>query len=63
METGKGTFFCPVLLGRQPELQPFMSLLHVRGRVWLAVSGRVAVKVTFNLLGGVFRCPPPFTME
>lgn len=57
----EGTFFCPVLLGRQPELQPFMSLLHVRGRVRLAVSGRAAVKVTFNLSDGVFptASPPP----
>lgn len=55
----EGTFFCPVLLGRQPELQPFMSLLHVRGRVRLAVSGRAAVKVTFNLSDGVFSTASP----
>lgn len=55
----EGTFFYPVLLGRQPELQPSMSLLHVRGRA--------AVKVTFNLSDGVFSTvpppPAPFTME
>lgn len=67
-ETWKGKFFCPVLLERQPEMQPFMSLLHVRGRVPLAVPGRAAVKVTFNLSDGVFfHCfppPPPwFTVE